>query len=457
MISRRFIYFLSRCLVVVACLLGRLHAATFSGNGYLAVGDSSGNLSWQPANPNKALTVACWFKLSVPSDKAITNDMVILANRRDADPNASSSYQLRYSVTSGNIEFIVRGDGAPDLRTVIARPYLERWYHVAVSRKGTLLTFYVDGRLVTPPEAPSVLLNDSTGNNEGLVVGGSSAGKSLFGEVQEVVIYQNDALPSQIRVWMFNDLPAAQLPDLKGYFKLAFATNAADQLKNFAVPPPNGTAVLQEFPTGAVAFEEADKAGEQSLFDSRKNGGRDAVSTLSGGFAWQQTVFARPVPGIAFDFRFGYQSGLAASGSKLGDYDPYEGSAVSPGWRHTFETRVVPQPTGQERHLVLWDGAIETWSRTNSRTAFRPRHLEYRGELTNVFDADGFEWLEWTTPERLVYRFYNPTFTDGDSTAWVRTPMAGFHFSWTRFPLKSRIWSSFPAKIVESPSVNVGL
>ncbi len=416
MISPRLINFLSRSLVVVACLLGRLHAATFSGNGHVAVGDSGGNLSWQPANPNKALTVACWFKLSVPSDKSVSQDMVIIANRRDADPNASSSYQLRYSVASGNIEFIVRGDGAPDIRTVIARPYLERWYHVAVSRKGTLLTFYVDGRPVTPPEAPSVLLNDSTANNEGLVVGGSSTGKNLFGEVQEVVIYQNDASLNLIRFWMFNDLPAAQLPDLKGYFKLAFATNAADHLKNFAVPPPSGTSVLQEFPMGVVAFEEADKAGEQSLFDSRKNGGRDAVSTLSGGFAWQQTVFARPVPGIAFDFRFGYQSGLAASGSKLGDNDPYEGSAVSPGWRHTFETRVVPQPTGQERHLVLWDGAIETWSRTNSRTAFRPRHLEYRGELTNVFDADGFEWLEWTTPERLVYRFYNPTFIDGDST-----------------------------------------
>ena len=44
--------------------------------------------------------------------------------------------------------------------------------------------------------------------------------------------------------------------------------------------------------------------------------------------------------------------------------------------------------------------------RTNSSAPFRTRHNEYRGELTET--NVGFEW---TTPDRLVYRFQNPTET----------------------------------------------
>lgn len=50
------------------------------------------------------------------------------------------------------------------------------------------------------------------------------------------------------------------------------------------------------------------QAGEQSTFDSRKNGGREALTPLSGAFSWNQTALARPTPGVAMDLRFGYSS-----------------------------------------------------------------------------------------------------------------------------------------------------
>src|SRR5256886_7074662 len=45
---------------------------------------------------------------------------------------------------------------------------------------------------------------------------------------------------------------------------------------------------------GNVRFEETDQAGEQSTFDSQRNGGRDALTPLSGAFYWSQTAFSRP-------------------------------------------------------------------------------------------------------------------------------------------------------------------
>ena len=393
-------------------------AATFPGNAYISVADSTGSLSWNASNPNKALTIACWFKLSIPSDKLANpegiKDMVIVMNRQDGDTGQPSAYLLRFSAERGNVEFVTTGNLGEDRRTVIQRPYLERWYHVAVKRKRTVLTFYVDGREVVPPESPAVVLDDSVANKAGLAIGGSSSGKYFDGDIQEVVIYQNEASPATIRGWMFNDLPADQLPDLKGYFKLAASTNITDRLKNFALNPPDDAKQAKDIPQDAVTFEELDKAGEQSVFDSRKNGGRDAIAPLSGSFSWQQTAFARPTPGVAFDFRFGYNSGNAFNSSKIGDYNPYEGPVLSPGWRHSFETIIVPQPTGNERQLVLWDGSIEVWTRTNSAAPFRPRHKEYRGELTNYVDNTGIEWVEWITPERLVYRYHNPSFSDED-------------------------------------------
>ena len=154
---------------------------------------------------------------------------------------------------------------------------------------------------------------------------------------------------------------------------------------------------------------------QQSLFDSRKNRGENAITPLSGSFSWEQTALSRPTPGIAFDFRFGYQSGNAFSTNRLEEFDPFE-NRLGIGWRHSFEVRVLPPQFFDPHEALLlrslglmdWTGSIETWERdTNSTPVLRyfTRHKEYRGELSVPLDNP---LCEWVTPERLVYRFRNP-------------------------------------------------
>ena len=200
-------------------------------------------------------------------------------------------------------------------------------------------------------------------------------------------------------------------PGLRGYFKLGFSTNQSDFYKNFATNAPPAT--TPGVPTGpgatAIEFEETDRGGEQSAFDARNNHGEQALMPLSGALSWEQAAFARPVPGVAFDFRFGYSSALASSGRAVGALDPYVGPYLSPGWRHTFEARVLPDtdhPT--ELRLIHWNGAIDTWFFTNG--LYRTRHKEYRGELSQPLLGS---IIEWTTPERLIYRFR--PLTDGQT------------------------------------------
>ena len=119
---------------------------------------------------------------------------------------------------------------------------------------------------------------------------------------------------------------------------------------------------------------------------------------MSGAFSWSQTAFARPTPGVAFELRCGYSSANAFGGFKLGNADPYASGVLGKGWRHTFETRIVPsqdflpQGTVETIGLVSWDGAIETWDGEMDQFgvltgAYHTRHAEYRGELylTNSF------------------------------------------------------------------------
>ncbi|MEK7678326.1 MAG: LamG-like jellyroll fold domain-containing protein, partial [Verrucomicrobiota bacterium] len=316
---------------------------------------------------------------------------------------------------SGNVEFSTKGTSGTYASTLIERPYLERWYHVAVVRQSESFSGYVDGRQVF----------SSTGNvgdaksTDGLSIGGWNATGSkryyFFGDIQEVAVYQSFTDRNFINEYMFADQPANDSSQkLKGYFKLGFSTNSADRLRNFA-PPPLASGTETATTNGPVEFEEASRSGEQSKFDSLRNGGRDALTPLSGAFVWQQTALARPTPGIALDLRFGYSSANAFGGFKLGNADPYAAGALGPGWRHTFETRVIPSqdflPAGSIETICLmsWDGSIETWDADLEQgiptETYHTRHKEYRGELyfTNNF-------CEWRTPERLVYRYRHPFF-----------------------------------------------
>jgi hypothetical protein len=78
---------------------------------------------------------------------------------------------------------------------------------------------------------------------------------------------------------------------------------------------------------------------------------------LSGAFAWEQVALARPIPGIALDFRFGYSGANASPGAKIGVLDPYANPTLGLGWRHTFDSRIVPDdPLTGELRLLQWNG-----------------------------------------------------------------------------------------------------
>ncbi len=346
---------LVRVLAALCLLVFYSSAATFPGNADVYADDPS--VTW---NPNtSALTVSCWFKLSVPSSVTLSDDMVILVNQHGYAPGNPFAYLLRLNISNGNIEFVTRGSsGLSFTNTLIERPYLERWYHVAVERSGGVFSFYVDGRQV--PSSGSFDVGNSA--STGFTVGAWGSGRYLYGEIQEFAVYQATFGQSFIVDNLFQD--QRNNPQLAGYYKLGYSTNAVENLRNFALNPGVSAATVEG--SGKVGFEETDEAGEQSNFDARRNGGRDALVPLSGAFAWQQTALARPTPGIAFDFRFGYSSGNAFGGYKLGSADPFNAGPLGPGWRHTFETRLVPaqsfDPSGSFSTIGLmnWDGSIVT-------------------------------------------------------------------------------------------------
>lgn len=360
-------------------------AATFTNLARVEISDSSG-LSWD--NDAKALTVSCWFRLIIPSDARLTENMTVLVNANGASDGSEHSYLVQFNVATGNIDFSTRGAAGFYSNILIQRPYLERWYQVTVVRQGEVFTGYVDGRQVFSNAGNVGAVSGGT-----LQIGGWGNGRYLLGEVQEVNVYQGALTEPQIQDRMFKDQSGFQR--LTGYYKLGFTTNETVRLYNFA-PGKSNHGTKQG--TGTISFDETDQAGEQSLFDARKNQGENALVPLSGAFSWEQTALARPTPGIAFDFRFGYSSANTSPGAKIGSLDPYANPALGLGWRHTFETRLIPEPFVQEIRVLQWNGAIDTWFSTNN--TFRTRHKEYRGELVQVPGA-----YEWTTPERIVYRF----------------------------------------------------
>ncbi len=367
-------------LVSALCVLPpAVSAASFSGTARLEVTDSTGGLSWN----GTALSVSCWFKISIPTGTGLTENMVILANRRSGSETDSHAFLIQFNIFSGNVEFSTKGANGTFTSTLIERPYLDRWYHVAVIRQSEAFTGYVDGRQVFSSTGS---VGDAK-STDGLSIGGWGGGKYLFGEVQEVAVYQTPLSQEFIVTYIFQNQPTNDPSlNLKGYFKLGYSANAADNLKNFApTPVPSGTEFALKQGSGQVDFEEANQAGEQSAFDSRKNGGRDALAPLSGAFSWEQTALSRPTPGVAFDFRFGYSSANAFGGFKLGGIDPYASGPLGNGWRHIFETRVIPAQTFSPLAdtdtvgLMTWDGLV-------------------------ISGAN----CQWTTPERLVYVFRRP-------------------------------------------------
>jgi RHS repeat-associated protein len=373
-----------------------IQAATFSGNASIAV----------PTDPAQSLTstsgvftVSCWFKLYVPSSLTVNENLTIAMDRADGNESAPYSYLLRINASNGALEFLTRDATTTTTLSLLNGLYVNRWYHVAVVRDRTVITAYIDGKKV----AETGVVSSSTAGN-GLAIGGFTGSSRLFyGDIIEFALYTLPLSLDEIRFAMFRDQSGPQ--ELAAYYKLDYSTNTNDWYRNFATVPGPDTDLATKVGTGTISFEEVDQAGEQSLFDSRLNGGRDAIVPLSGVFAWQRSALTRPVPGIAFDFKYGYSSALPPRPTE--DLDPYHKRTLGDGWRHAFDARVISyifNDTEEEIKIMSWDGSIETWVRTDSEQQFQTRHREYRGEVVRLLNNK----IEWTTPERLTYVFRPP-------------------------------------------------
>jgi RHS repeat-associated protein len=379
-------------------------SAAFDGNARVEIQDPAGELSWMRAT--NALTVECWFRISVPSGQSISDNMTILAN--STDPGSTNyAYLVHYNAFSGDIEFQVRAGNVSNRFAIISRPYLDRWYHVAVRRSVSNLWALVDGREVVSSQTPNLTVGNGS-TNRAVSIGGWGNGKYFRGDIQEVRIYQQDVGTPLIGTRMFADLVPSSYPRLRGYYKLGYSTNSADQYRNFSAYAPSNTDPAVKQGAGSIAFEEVDQGGEQSLFDSRKNNGESAIVPLSGAFTFQQPVLTRPTRGIPMALRIGYSSANAYTAAKLGEKDLLEDKPMGRGWRHSFQMRLVYKGIATERHLVRWDGSIETWIGNPAAGIYTTRHGEYRGELTRLPDWN----YEWKTPDHVRYRFFNPESAD---------------------------------------------
>jgi RHS repeat-associated protein len=407
---------------LVAAFVPGVRAATFSGNARVAIADTTGGLSWDNTVGAQALTVSCWFKISVPSGVSLGENMVILANRSTGTwaanrLNETHAYAIYFNAATGNVEFSSRGStGVLYAKTLIARPFLERWYHVAVVRNGTAIAGFVDGRVAIPSE--QITVGDAR-STDGVSIGGLGTSSYFRGEILEAQVFSQALSQSQISTNRFRDINPAVWPGLKGYYKLGYTTVAADYFKNYAASPPSGSTPGVSSGTGTIAFEETNRDGEQSVFDSYRNGGRSAVGSLSGAFSWQQDLFNRATPGIPFQLSIGYSSGNAFNQTPLENLDPYYPAPLGVGWRHTFEARVLPKTAFDPASasvpalgVMTWDGSVETWDvvdSANGVTRFKTRHGEYRGELELAGDSLlPSSTVRWITPDRITYVFRSP-------------------------------------------------
>ena len=329
-------------------------------------------------------------------------------DRSDGNESANFSYLLRYNYTNNAVEFVTKGSTTSWSKILIQSPYLQRWYHVAVTRSGAVFNYYVDGRPIS--QSDFITVGSTVG--AGLSVGGVNGNSKQFsGDIVELAFYSQAISQSFIQSRMFQDQRA--FSNLKAYYKLGYSTNASDFYHNFVTNPPVGTGAAASVGSGTVTFNQVDEAGEQSMYDANRNHGADALTPLSGAFSWQQKAFARPTPGIEFDFEYGYCSALPTQGPADGTSDPYDTRVLSPRWRNSFDVRAAWDNNNfYEIDLITWDGAVQAWTQPNLSSPFTNRDKTYRGELIQLPSSE----LQWTTPQRLVYLFEDPR--DG-------TPMAG--------------------------------
>ncbi len=374
-------------------------SATFSGDASIEISDPSGGLSLT----NDMFTISCWMKMVIPSDMTLTEDLTLLVDRTTGSETDEYTYLLKYDYQQGELQFSAKGDSGtlPD-QTLISRPYLDRWYHLAVTRQNDEFSGYVDGH-----EVFNITYSvGDTANEDGVSIGGWSDAKHFLGEIQEVAIFQEYRSKTLVRAYMYSDQPASD-PELRGYYKLGWATDTNDFYRNFSDSAPTNTSPGVRSGSGEIAFEEVDEKGEQSIFDSRRNGGRDKIAPLSGAYTWQQSLMKRPTPGVEFDLRMAYSSANSFGGYKLGHDDPLAGGALGNGWRHTFDARMIPMEEylpffGSDTiGLVTWEGGVEIWDYEGG--VWKTRHKEYRGELSKEGD-----YYEWVTPSRQIYKFKDP-------------------------------------------------
>jgi RHS repeat-associated protein len=396
--------------LAVFVLAGVRHAAgaSFDGSVAIQISDPTGGLSWDQAE-NKQ-TISCWMKIVIPSGTVLSQNMTVLADRTSGGVGDASSYWLYLNRLNGNLEFWTRGSAGVYSNTVIEKPYLDRWYHVAVVRDANSLMFYLDGQEARRMDGLSI---GNSSNNNGVTIGGWGNSQHFRGEIQEVAIYRRALTASEVRQRMFMDLPPG-VGGLVGYYKLGHSNDSSDHLRNFATLAPTNSSPGVKVGSGTLGFEEVDQSGEQSRFDSEKDRGRDAIAPLSGSFTWGRSLLGRATPGIGFDFQIGYFSSLAFANYRVGaEGNIFASPIISDGWRHSFETRIV-QSTSTDMRLVMWNGAVETWD--NSNGVWRTRHGEYRGELNNLPGGD----FEWVTPDRTIFRFERPDNEDSHTKGRLR-------------------------------------
>ena len=378
-------------------------AATFTNNANIRINDPTSSLT----ATGTTYTVSCWFRMLLPSSMTLGDNMTIFMDRTDGNESANFSCLIRYNISSNVVEFVTRGSSGTYSQPLIQTPFLNRWYHVAVSRSGSIFNAYVDGHALQPGTS-----SIGTATGSGIAIGGINGNsKQFYGDIVEVAIYPTALSLSSIQNGMFKD--QRNFPNIRGYYKLGASTNQADYYHNFVPTPPSGTDPAVATGTGQITFASVDEAGEQSLFDANLNHGENAATPLSGAFAWNQTAFSRPVPGIAFDFEYGYSSALPTVGQTLGQQDPYDVRVLGPKWRNTFDLRVVEGATVNELDLVNWDGSVDAWTRTNLFAPLFTKHHEYHGEMQQLQPSGEVLWM---TPTRIKYLFRDPTITD-DSMA----------------------------------------
>ncbi|MBE0543656.1 MAG: hypothetical protein IH623_20110 [Verrucomicrobia bacterium] len=108
-------------------------AATCPGSARVEITDTNGGLSWKTNVGAQALTVQCWFKLSIPSGVNLTENMTLLVNRRTGTTANPHAYHFWYDKAARDIRFSTRGINFWQ-GVLIPKPYLDRWYHLAVVR-----------------------------------------------------------------------------------------------------------------------------------------------------------------------------------------------------------------------------------------------------------------------------------------------------------------------------------